>query len=324
MNRKLLVVNPDQCLEAQFEQQITIGRDAFNALCLQDPETSRSHAIIFEQEGRTILKDLNSRNGCYVRGEKTPEAILQPGDEIIIGSTVLLFDPPEDLDLDKALTKRGKFVLEKRAKRPSEHQAPPTAFTCEEVDGAIEKLFSEPDKTSFFSLTNAVMLLQAVREMDRAAHSAGLFECAVRHALRILGGHRGVVMESDEGKDHLKVRSILAADDTKTIVIGQPVLRVVLGAEKCVYCANIHRDKNFARLVAKDKRPIFSFVASPIRLGDELFGFIYLDAEDESISYDYASMRSLYLIASHVGALLRARPMHFSRHPAAHSVARPS
>src|SRR5947209_8322261 len=143
MSPKLLVINPDQCMEVAFDQQITIGRDVFNSLSLQDPELSRSHAIIFEQEREIIIKDLKSRNGVFVKGERLNETSLRPGDEIILGSTVLIFDPPETFDLETALSKRGKYLIEKRsAKSPAAAISDPvTVFAPGELDHAIEQLF---------------------------------------------------------------------------------------------------------------------------------------------------------------------------------------
>lgn len=323
MTCKLLVVHPDQCTEVQFDQQITIGRDVFNSLSLQDPELSRSHAIIFEQDQEVIIKDLKSRNGVYVGGERISEKLLQPGDEIILGSSILIFSPPEELDLGTALSKRGKYLLEKRANRPTlkPRQEPATTFSPQEMDEAIDALFIKPDGSTFFSLQNAIALLQAIKAMNGAADPAELFAVTLRRALAIVGGHRGVIMESDTDKKQLKVRSIFSKDNSETILIGQPVLRLVLQAEKCVYCPNVLRDERFEKVASKSRTPIHGFIAAPLKLNDELFGFIYLDAEDDSVGYDYAAMRSLWFIASHLAALLFQRPTHFAHTTGKHLAA---
>jgi pSer/pThr/pTyr-binding forkhead associated (FHA) protein len=130
MSNKLLILHADKSMEVQFDQQITIGRDVFNSLSLQDAEVSRSHAIVFEQDGETILKDLKSRNGCFVAGDKVNECTLKPGTEIILGGTVIIFNPPDDVELNGLLSKRGRYLLEKRAiKTPLERPAPTTIFS---------------------------------------------------------------------------------------------------------------------------------------------------------------------------------------------------
>ena len=315
MSRKLLVIHPDQVMEVQFDQQITIGRDVFNSLSLQDPEISRSHAILFEQEGETIVKDLKSRNGVFVNGERVMEGSVKSGDEIILGSTVLIFDPGDTLDLGQALSKRGRYLIEKRTARTAgQPPEPATVFSLDEMEQSVQKLLSEPSQTSFFTLQNAMGLIQAFKAMDDSAGPSILFQSAVRRALTLLGGHRGVIMEVDESKQHLKVRAILSTDNSETIMIGQPVLKLVIGGEKCVYCSNILRDHRFAGMAKKTERPMHSFVAVPIRSHEELFGLIYLDSEDASVTYDYAALRSLYMIATHLGSLLHPRPMHFQKH----------
>lgn len=312
MSKKLLVINPEQCVEVQFDQQITIGRDVFNSLCLKDPELSRSHAIMFEQDGETVIKDLRSRNGVYVRGERAAESVLRPNDEIILGSSVLIFEPTEQIDMDRVLSKRGKYLIDKRAgKIPGKMSEPENIFSTAEMEKALESLFSKPDGSTYFDTSHAMCLLQAIREMDAATDAATLFDCTLRRVLAGLGGHRGVIMQCGQSKEHLKVRSIVSSGGTETIMIGQPVLRVVLGAEKCIFCPDLRRDKRYEQMAAKCQRPIHSFVAAPIKNGTEVFGFIYLDSEDGSVSYDFASLRTLYFIAFHIGALMRVHPRQF-------------
>ncbi|MRR11905.1 FHA domain-containing protein [bacterium] len=314
MSKKLLVINPDNTMEVQFDQQITIGRDVFNSLCLRDAEISRSHAIIFEHDGQFVIKDLKSRNGIFVHGDHVREAALHAGDEIILGATVLFFDPPENFDMKTALTRRGQYLLEKNLGGDNEKLVPAEVFTPEEMNRALQTLFTNPDRNSFFTLDHALMLLRTIKEMDEARDAHDLFEVALRGTLGMLSGNRGVIMEADETKKNLKVRAILTSDNSATIVIGQPILQFVLAEEKCICCANIHRDRRFNKLGLKSGKRIHSFVAVPIQTPDELFGFFYLDSEDGSITYSFSELRSLYFIASHLGSLLRVRTGHFAKH----------
>jgi transcriptional regulator with GAF, ATPase, and Fis domain len=187
------------------------------------------------------------------------------------------------------------------------------------MDAAIDKLLSDGGEgTTFLSLTNCVRLLQAMKTMGATGDARRLFDCALEQSMNILGGHRGVIMEADGDKEHLKVRSLRSKNNDSTITIGEPILRALLETEKCLYSSNVSRDRRYAKM-AKNKRPPHSFVAAPIRTSEEMFGFVYLDSEDDEISYDYSAMRALYMIASNVGALLHRRPMHFQMHAAARS-----
>ena len=313
MSKRLLVVNPGQCMEVLFDQQITIGRDIFNSLCVQDPEVSRSHAIIFEQDGEMTIKDLRSRNGIYVRGEHVAESLLNTGDEIILGSTVIIFDPSDTLDIQLSLSSRGRHLLDRRsAQAPKPTDLPQSTFSCEEMDQEIAELLSaESEGATFMALPHMLGLLRLVSELDRQNNTRDMFTCALTRAREMLGGHRGVVMECDDARERLKVRALFSGEGAETVNIGQQVLKVVLKKERCIYCPNVLRDARFDKISSNSKSAIYSFLAVPILGREELFGFMYLDSEDMTASYDFAALRTLYFIASHVGALLRARPIRF-------------
>jgi hypothetical protein len=317
MAGKLLIINPQHYMEVPFDQQVTIGRDVFNSLSLQDGEISRSHAIIFDQGDQPYVKDLNSRNGVYVNGDKVSEQALEAGDEIIVGSSIIFFNPPEKMDIEQALSRRGEQIFARRAaSAPSRYDHPVTVFTCAQMEGAIQDLFKGPDETNFFSLPNAMSLLQAFRDMDHAGNSPDLFRMTLKRALGFIGGKRGVIMETDTAKEKLKVRSIRPrTSKAGEIEISQQVLRVVLRAERCVFCPNVAEDNRFAKMAGRANNPVHSFLASPIIMGSTCFGFIYLESEDESCEYDYVDLRSLFFIASHLAALLSPRETHFVHVP---------
>jgi hypothetical protein len=209
MAGKLLIINPQQYMEVPFDQQVTIGRDVYNTLSLQDGEISRSHAIIFDQGDEPIIKDLNSRNGVYVNGDRVTEQALLPGDEIIVGSSIIFFNPPDKMDIERALSRRGEHIFARRAENaPARNDHPMTVFTCEQMEKSIHDLFHSQDETNFFSLPNAMSLLQAFMDMDRAPDTADLFQMTLKRALGFLGGKRGVIMETDSAKEKLKVRAL--------------------------------------------------------------------------------------------------------------------
>ncbi len=72
--------------------QAVIGREEGVDIVLQDPESSRRHTRISWQMGQFVIEDLGSTNGTFVNGVQiTSPQILNPGDSIGIGQTVLVF-----------------------------------------------------------------------------------------------------------------------------------------------------------------------------------------------------------------------------------------
>lgn len=64
-----------------------LGRAGDNAIVLDDDQVSSRHAEILAGPGGFRIRDLDSTNGTYVRGERVSEAALCAGDEIMAGAT---------------------------------------------------------------------------------------------------------------------------------------------------------------------------------------------------------------------------------------------
>ncbi|MBI3724244.1 FHA domain-containing protein [bacterium] len=74
-------------------ETLVIGRDENpDGIQILDQGISRRHAEIFRIGEMYFIRDLGSRNGTFVNEEKISEELLRVGDEIKIGSTVLLFE----------------------------------------------------------------------------------------------------------------------------------------------------------------------------------------------------------------------------------------
>jgi sulfite reductase alpha subunit-like flavoprotein len=79
-----------------FGDQLNIGRSEDMQIILQDQMASRRHASIDWQNGQPGIKDLGSSNGTFVNNVQiTNRRLLNPGDKILIGQTLLLFHTAE-------------------------------------------------------------------------------------------------------------------------------------------------------------------------------------------------------------------------------------
>lgn len=68
----------------------TVGRAAGNDLRLEDPYTSRHHAVLRRAGSAVLVEDAGSTAGVYVNGQRIDgPALLRPGDVIRIGRTEL-------------------------------------------------------------------------------------------------------------------------------------------------------------------------------------------------------------------------------------------
>ena len=82
----------------ELEIPVTIGREEGNVLRLNDERVSRFHAKVQFDGGDVILTDLDSTNGTRVNGSPVQIRRLQPGDQISMGRSVLLFGSAAEIN----------------------------------------------------------------------------------------------------------------------------------------------------------------------------------------------------------------------------------
>ncbi len=70
----------------------TIGREAVHQIRLQDTEVSRNHAqLIRLEDGGHRIADNGSSNGTYVNSRRVDQKVLQSGDRVQVGRTLMIY-----------------------------------------------------------------------------------------------------------------------------------------------------------------------------------------------------------------------------------------
>jgi len=78
---------------------MTIGRDASNAIALDEVAVSRWHAVVEaerQDDGRLVLRDVGSKNGTRVNKDRVERHVLNDGDVVRIGTASLKFLGPDN------------------------------------------------------------------------------------------------------------------------------------------------------------------------------------------------------------------------------------
>jgi two-component system, NtrC family, sensor kinase len=78
------------------EPTVRLGRDPSSTIPLHDTEVSRHHAEIRRIEGEYSISDLNSSNGTFVNGQRIRHQQLTSGDQLQVGSTLMLYTGPAE------------------------------------------------------------------------------------------------------------------------------------------------------------------------------------------------------------------------------------
>ncbi len=92
---KLVVIRTSLQLQREFQvngDRFDIGRGHGNDIQLLDETVSRRHAAIRHAQGMWFIQDPSSTSGTFINGSKVQAKRLEPGDEIMIGSTIFRFE----------------------------------------------------------------------------------------------------------------------------------------------------------------------------------------------------------------------------------------
>jgi pSer/pThr/pTyr-binding forkhead associated (FHA) protein len=167
--------------------RFTIGRHTSNDLSVDDAEVSRLHATLELLGPSWVVRDLSSRNGTLVNGERiTSDRPLRSGDEVRCGSTRMVFRVEDD----------GRLPETSGA-------APPPVLTPRERDVLLELLrpsldgdaFSEPASTRDIAAALVISEAAVKQHLTNLFDKFGIHAGQDRRRLRLANEalHRGAV-----------------------------------------------------------------------------------------------------------------------------------
>ncbi|MBI4224132.1 MAG: FHA domain-containing protein [Deltaproteobacteria bacterium] len=97
--------------------ELILGREEGCDFCIDEYVISRQHAKIIKKWGGIALVDLDSKNGTFVNNKRITEEFLHDGDRIALGTIVLLFRNPKEINV-KAISE--EMVRARPVIRPKE------------------------------------------------------------------------------------------------------------------------------------------------------------------------------------------------------------
>jgi hypothetical protein len=74
------------------QDELVLGRLSDCDVVLASDAVSRRHARLFFRDGNWVIRDLGSTNGTRVNGVRVGRCRLRPGDEVVLGDTLVRVD----------------------------------------------------------------------------------------------------------------------------------------------------------------------------------------------------------------------------------------
>jgi pSer/pThr/pTyr-binding forkhead associated (FHA) protein len=72
-------------------EEVVLGRSSEADIQVDSTDLSRKHLALRREHGQYTVFDLDSRNGIYLNGVRIHSAVLHEGDNLQLGSVVLVF-----------------------------------------------------------------------------------------------------------------------------------------------------------------------------------------------------------------------------------------
>lgn len=331
--RKLLVISSGGVREAELGQEMTIGRAYTNLLRLEGEEVSRVHAILYKRDEDYLIRDLDSKNGVFLNGQRVTSSLVVPGDEIQIGNYILVFDPPDGFDLAAFLKQHSiepspeEKGGEKEPKKPS-HVSVPVMRREDDTDERFETSIHFVPQT----LTQVFYELAEVEELSQtdALPPSGVFATELVRALRSLTSHpgengeendllqrvlnaavsathadRGVLVLRDGQGDALRLGAIFPRD--RDVSVTRVVLRAVLREQRAVLCNDAKNDPRFQQTDTVQRENITSLIGFPLVSKGQTIGLLYVDTQGRPNAF-----RREHLVIVHFLARICTLAMNFT------------
>ena len=112
---------------------MTFGRSSKCELCFSDSELSRRHCEFYLKDDVLEVKDLASANGVMVNQQKVGTAVLQPGDQLKMGSVKLLVIGPKVAVAQAEDEDATVFMRAIEVPKPLHSSPPPRSATRQPV-----------------------------------------------------------------------------------------------------------------------------------------------------------------------------------------------
>jgi signal transduction histidine kinase len=270
-----------------------IGRDSSNRIKLHDTEVSRRHAEIVRTAEGYRLVDRGSANGTFVNNQSIRDVLLQAGDQIQIGQTILVYsagaqqsawEPPPSSDLADRISLISRQDLELSSA---------IVQSIGEAEGS--RILAHPEQVQGPWLKNALanLMYQATQAVSHILDLNQLLDRILELIFLHLDADRGCIMLRDApaGEEETAPAVIQSAEfhpkavrwreginRQEKISISRTITDYVLREKQGILVSDVARDERFQAVQSIVRHGISEIICVPMKGRHETLGVLYLDA----------------------------------------------
>ena len=305
-------------------ESVTVGRAPTNAIVVKDERCSRNHAEVFQSQGNWTLRDLDSRNGTLVDGQRIQtDYHLQAGEIIRIGNSHLAFVNdlsqafPDSHSVLRTAQAVDSEVSGEMTVGPPDHESvletyEPTTITHrrgqsrfleppeeEDVDVSLPKV-----GRAAANLCRLAFGLAKATDVVSLANTAldGLFEGTQVDAGAVLLQARRPNAKTKA--DNLEVIASRSDSPHRYHRVSQFLSTTVMRDGQAVLARNVMDDSQLGSRDSKGEILATSVICAPIRRDGKVLGVIHLYSTDVAKSTDPDDLEFTLAVADTVAVAL--------------------
>ncbi len=267
--------------------RVTLGRAADNDLAYpEDSVLSRRHLLVEREEGEWYASDLGSKNGTLYNGERlTARTRLVSGDRLNAGRVTLQYHDPAH-----TMEQTVVFVRDDFESTIAGHSV---VTTLDRLVGGGGSSIEQALSTGMITGASRIQaLMEAGRELAGHRPLAELFEVILDLAMKSVGGRRGMLATSDNGR--LTMRALRG----EGLRVSETVRDRVLNQRASLLVDDARADEMLRASSTLFAQEVKSLIAVPLQTKDDVIGLIYIDSNDLRRTFTAEDLNMLTVMAN--------------------------
>ena len=274
------------------EEELVIGREKSNAVCLSYSRVSRCHCSVKREGDGFKITDLESSNGTFVNDVPIKEHFLKHGDQIKIVSSLFLFL----LDEGDELSYPNQVQLDER---------PLPAGSTASLRSQDSRYLGSTDLVTATASENRMARdLNALLKISTVINSIRGLEPLHRRLLEliveVIPAERGAILTIGEGeKDYRSVSCWDRADGTdQPLPVSRTIVDRVRKEGAALLSSRPLHGEMFQKARSLAQSQAESVLCAPLTILDKFVGCIYLETSSLAAPFDEDDLHLLTGIAS--------------------------
>jgi len=278
------------------DKKISLGRASDNDIPIADPFCSSRHAFISPSDTGYMIRDNGSKNGTFLNGKKIQSEIkLKKGDEILLGSTRVIFDKEISTNVEVTDSPSSSPNVNTIIHLKEILRKPDISTTIKAVKEPfdLDRIRSEHKSFSVISeVSKALVLHMPLPEL-------------MEHVMDLINENlpmdRGIMMLK-EGQPAQLIPKVIRINnkrlENQKIHVSQSIVDMAVDKHSSILASDVKADPRFKAKDSIVKMNIHSAMCVPLWNNEEIIGIIYADRISLLKPFNEEDLRLLTLLSN--------------------------